>query len=74
MHGQMLTDLNPLGICVGSEIEDADLKVFSMIKGINESKTPIKHIPCECRCEFDGKSVIQNNGIMISASINVKIQ
>ena len=45
MHGQMLTDLNPLGICVRSEIEDADLKVFSMIKGINESKTPIKHIP-----------------------------
>ena len=26
-----------------------------MIKGINESKILMKHISCECRCEFDGR-------------------
>ena len=26
-----------------------------MIKGINESKTLVKQISCECRCEFDGR-------------------
>ena len=25
-----------------------------MITGINESKTLIKHISCECKCKFDG--------------------
>ena len=26
-----------------------------MITGINESKTLIKHVSCECKCTFDGK-------------------
>ena len=27
-----------------------------MITGISESKTLAKHIPCECKCKFDGKN------------------
>ena len=30
-------------------------KVLNIIKGINESKTLIKHISCEFRYEFHGK-------------------
>ena len=26
-----------------------------MIKGINKSKTIVKHISCGCRCEYDGR-------------------
>ena len=29
--------------------------IFNTIKGINESKTLVKHISCESRCEFDSK-------------------
>ena len=27
-----------------------------MITGINESETLTKHISCECKCRFDGKT------------------
>ena len=47
---------DPFGrICVPNKIEDGNLKVFNMIKRINKSKTLIKHISCECRCEFDSR-------------------
>ena len=37
---------NPFGrICITSKID----------KGINDSKKLLKHITCECRCEFDGR-------------------
>ena len=26
-----------------------------MIAGLNESKILTKHIPCECKCKFDGR-------------------
>ena len=26
-----------------------------MITGTNESETVTKHIPCECKCRFDGR-------------------
>ena len=42
-------------ICVPNEIEDLNSKVFNMIKGINESKTLVKHISSECRCKLDGR-------------------
>ena len=42
-------------ICGYFRAEDRDLKIFNVIKGINESKALAKHISCECRCEFDGR-------------------
>ena len=38
-------------ICDPNKMEDVNLKVFKMIKGINEPKTFTKNISCECRCE-----------------------
>ena len=36
-------------VCVPNETEDLNLIVFSVIKGINESKTLTKHKSCECK-------------------------
>lgn len=33
-----------------------NLKVFNMIKAINELKTPEKHILCKLNFEFDGRN------------------
>ena len=42
---------DPFGrIFASNKMEDLNLKVFNMIKGINESKTLAKRISCECRC------------------------
>ena len=41
-------------ICVPNKTEHLDVKVFNMITKLNESKTLMKHIPCDCRCKFDG--------------------
>ena len=40
-------------VCIPNKTEDLNLSVFNMITGINESKTLIKHISCECKCKFD---------------------
>ena len=37
-----------------------NLSVFSMITGINESKTLSNHISCECKCKFDGRKCNSN--------------
>ena len=42
-------------ICVSNKKEDVNLKVFDMIKGINESKKLSKDTSYECKCEFDGR-------------------
>ena len=42
-------------ICVPNKMEEVNLKLFSMIKGVSESKTLAKHITCEYRCEFDDR-------------------
>ena len=42
-------------ICVPNKMKDVNLKVHNMIKQINESKTLVKHIGYECRCEFGGR-------------------
>ena len=36
-------------------MEDVNLKVFNMVKVINESKILIKQFSFECRCEFDDR-------------------
>ena len=43
-------------VCVPNKTEDLNLNVFNMITGINELKTLTKHISCECKCKFDGRS------------------
>ena len=40
--------------------ENLNLKVFNMIKGINEAKTLTKHISCEFKCKFDRKKCNSN--------------
>ena len=48
--------------------------MFTLITGINESKTLTKHISCKCKCEFDRKKMlIQINGeITKNADVSVK--
>ena len=60
-------------LCVSNKTEDLNLSAFNMITGISESKTLTKDIWCECKCEFDGKNVIQiNGGITINVDASVK--
>ena len=39
-------------IPVLNRTEDVNLNIFSMITGLNESKTLIKHILSNCRCKL----------------------
>ena len=44
-----------------------------MMTGINESKTLTNHLTSKCKCRFNGKNGIQNNGgITINAYVSVK--
>ena len=45
----------PNKVCVPNETDDLNLSFFNMITGINESKTLIKDILCECKCKLDGR-------------------
>lgn len=38
-----------------NKIENANLKVFNMIKVVNKLITRAKHISCDWRCEFNGR-------------------
>ena len=38
-----------------NKTEDLNLSEFNMLRGINESKTLIKHISFDCKCKFDRK-------------------
>ena len=40
-------------VTVPNKREHLNISMFSMITGINESKTLTKHISCECKCKFD---------------------
>ena len=42
-------------VCVPNKTEDLDLSVVNMITEINESKALTNHVPCECKCRFDGR-------------------
>ena len=39
--------------CVPDKTENINVNVFNMITRINESKTLIKDMSCECKCKFD---------------------
>ena len=47
------TYLQNTKICIPSETKDVDVTVFNMITKINEAKTLVKHISCDCKCKFD---------------------
>ena len=47
-------------VCVPNETEDLNLGVFNITAGINESKALTKHIPCQCKCKFDGRKYNSN--------------
>ena len=53
-------------VCVPNKTEDLNLTVFSIMKGINESKKLTKHISCESKCRFDRRksnlNQLWNNG------------
>ena len=56
-----------------SKTKDIDVKVFNMITGINEDKTLIKHISCDCKCKFNSTTCNSNkNVIMTHANTTVK--
>ena len=42
-------------VCVPNRTEDLNLRMFNMIKEINESKTLAKNISYEWKCRFDGR-------------------
>ena len=47
-------------VYVPHKADDLNLRVFSMITGINEWKTLTKHISWECKCKFDGTKCNSN--------------
>ena len=60
-------------ICVSNKIEYVNLKVFNIVKGINESKTLAKYILCECVFELGSRNVTRDkNEITASVNVNVK--
>ena len=54
-----INDLS-IKVCVPNKTEELNISVFNMITGINESKTLIKHISCECKCKLDGTKCNSN--------------
>ena len=63
-------------LCVPNKAEDLNLYIFNMITEINESKTLIKHIPCECKCKFGGRKcnaaqITSGIKIIVGMSVNI---
>ena len=59
-----LIDLNPvefsylfmISIEKCSDLRDIDVKVFNTMTRINEAKTLIKHVLCDCKCKSNSKT------------------
>ena len=47
-------------ICVPSKTKDINVKVFNMIRMINEAKTFVKHISCNYKCKFNSATCNSN--------------
>ena len=55
-NGSYNTVEDPFGrVCIYFRAKDMKLKMFNVIKDINESKALAKHISCDWRCELDGR-------------------
>ena len=65
---------HPLGICVSNKMEEINLKIFNMIKEMNQSHLKIIfHISVDVILIVE--NVIQDkNGTMMGVSVNVKTQ
>ena len=50
----MIFDLSDR-LCVPNKTKKVNVKMFCIIKGMNESKTLIKQSSCGFRCRIDGK-------------------
>ena len=46
--------------CVPSKIKVVNIKVLNMITKLNEAKTLVKHISCNCKCKFDSTTCNSN--------------
>ena len=67
-----LNDLS-IKICIPNKTEDLNLSIFNIITGIDKSKTLLKHISCECKCNLMKQNVSQiNSGITINVDVTVK--
>ena len=47
-------------ICIPSKTKDVNVKVFNMITNRNEAKTMVKHISCDCKCNFNNTTCNSN--------------
>ena len=59
-----LIDLNP-DISVPNKTKDLNIKVFNMIKKINEVKTLIKHISRDYKCRFISTTCNSNQNLIM---------
>ena len=47
-------------ICIPNETKDVDVEVFNKITTINEAKTLVKNISCNCNWKFDSATSNSN--------------
>ena len=60
-------------VCIPNKTEDLNLSVFTLITGMNESKTLTKHIHVNVNVDLTEENISQSNGgIMINVYVNVK--
>ena len=60
-------------VCIPNKTEDLNLSVFTLITGMNESKTLTKLIHVNVNVDLTEENISQSNGgIMINVYVNVK--
>ena len=60
-------------VCIPNKTEDLNLSVFTLITGMNESKTLTKHIHVNVNVDLTEENISQSNGgLMINVYVNVK--
>ena len=42
-------------VCVPNKAEDINIHVFNITTGVDKSNILTTHIPCKCKCKFDGR-------------------